>query len=469
MKCEIKEEYNICSPLENNSLQYVLSQIKEENEKGLLHKLYQKYQTDYGDNGLSTNILLPYYCQESKTIRDLLLINNLDDSERLANDHVKKMPNLKPFVLDSIISTTDNDHWLSQRRDIQPYFSVTTELSQLIPKSCLRAKKGIQNLLDQYKVSNIININEFFLNETQAQLQLLLFGFSNEFQEKTNKKIRNMFTNQDLKYRKQIIPELLEELKKSHGPLSDALNSRNQRNQKELIGNLLIFLFAGHDTTGNTLTWLVYELCKNQNLQNELIREVDAFWLEQGNRNIEYNDFKRLPFMTNCIMETLRLWSPIPNGTFRELVEDDYIMGKNNQKVLVKKGTYIQIPNWSRHRDKKLWGDDSDIFNPYREFIGEENWDNSVISSYNPSTERFSPFTYSPRDCIGKNFAQLEMRVILLHLFEKFRFSINQEQLDNSVEYNQFTLGPRIINKDDLKKINLGLNVNLHLRIASKL
>jgi hypothetical protein len=36
-------------------------------------------------------------------------------------------------------------------------------------------------------------------------------------------------------------------------------------------------------------------------------------------RRQRYEDFPRLPFLTRCIMETLRLWVIVPNGTFREL------------------------------------------------------------------------------------------------------------------------------------------------------
>ena len=35
-------------------------------------------------------------------------------------------------------------------------------------------------------ISDYVDIYEFFLNETMAQLQLAMFGFSNEFQEETN-------------------------------------------------------------------------------------------------------------------------------------------------------------------------------------------------------------------------------------------------------------------------------------------
>ena len=104
-------------------------------------------------------------------------------------------------------------------------------------------------------------------------------------------------------------------------------------------------------------------------------------------------------------METLRLRTPIPNGTFREILEDDYVIGLNKEKVEIKKGTFIQIINIFRHLNEDLWGKDAKIFNPEREFRDEELWNNSIMNTYNPSTPRFSPFTYSPRDCIGKNFS----------------------------------------------------------------
>jgi cytochrome P450 len=211
----------------------------------------------------------------------------------------------------------------------------------------------------------------------------------------------------------------------------------------------MIFSFAGHDTTGNILSFLMYEISKNDDIQYTLQTEIDLFWRTQKDRPITYDDFKKLPFMTRCIMETLRLWSPIPNGTYRELIEDDYIIGIDDKKVFVPKGTYIQIPNWSRHINSLLWGKDANIFNPYREFKDDEIWHNSIINSYNPSSKRFSPFTYGPRDCIGKNFSQIEMRIILLHLMKRYSFSLTEKQQNTykqeDMGLNRFTNGPRDI------------------------
>ena len=47
--------------------------------------------------------------------------------------------------------------------------------------------------------------------------------------------------------------------------------------------------------------------------------------------------------MTKCINETLRLWTPIPNGTYRELENDDYITGLDGQKVQLNKSTYSSL------------------------------------------------------------------------------------------------------------------------------
>ena len=169
-------------------------------------------------------------------------------------------------------------------------------------------------------------------------------------------------------------------------------------------------------------------------------------------------------------METLRLWPALTNGTYRETIADDYIIGYNGEKVMIPKGTYIQIPNWSRHRNPELWGDDVLLFNPYRDFKDDELWNNTVINSYNPSTKRFSPFTYGPRDCIGKNFSQIEMRIILLHILKRYHFSLTvMQKIAHSVNeadigFNSFTLGPRNMYNSKLTDNKLGLFVDVYKR-----
>ena len=68
-------------------------------------------------NNPSANICLPILHKwlGKPRIDNLIIISHPDDAERICKDHVKKAPIFKSFLYDSIISTTDNDDWQSQR------------------------------------------------------------------------------------------------------------------------------------------------------------------------------------------------------------------------------------------------------------------------------------------------------------------------------------------------------------------
>jgi len=216
------------------------------------------------------------------------------------------------------------------------------------------------------------------------------------------------------------------------------------------------------------MTWLIFELCKNPEYQERLQKEVDDFFHTLGGRRMEYDDLNKLTFMTRCIMETLRFWPSVPNGTFRELESDDWVHGTSGERVHVPKGTYVQIISFLSQRNPDLWGPDAHLFNPDREFRGTEIWDNRGLAAYNPASERFSPFTFQPRDCLGKNFAQSEMRAIICHLIHRFDFALaHPEHAADQAGVNYGTMGPRDFSKSApmqasfLKRVPVGLRVRV--------
>merc|ERR1712050_735270 len=100
----------------------------------------------------------------------------------------------------------------------------------------------------------------------------------------------------------------------------------------------------------------------------ELQQEVDEFFQHLEGRDPSYQDLARLPLLDRCITETLRLWSAVANGTFRQLRFAETVTGRGGQEVMLPQGTFINITNWARHRNPALWGDDVDRFNPHRRF-----------------------------------------------------------------------------------------------------
>lgn len=95
------------------------------------------------------------------------------------------------------------------------------------------------------------------------------------------------------------------------GPLSKAIADSGESDMTKW-GNANFISFAGHDTTGNTMTWFVYELAKRPELQVQLQHEVDEFFANVGDRPMHYRDCRGLPFLTRCITETMRLWPVVP-------------------------------------------------------------------------------------------------------------------------------------------------------------
>ena len=432
---------------------------------GYNHIFISKLLKQYGE---SSNICLPLFNQwtEGKSMIDnLIIISHPDDAERICKKHIKKAPIFKSLLGTSIISTTDNDDWKEQRDKMNMAFLPNTSLKNTFSESVKRARdcsEVLKDRSDNYQQS--VDMSDFFLNETQAQLQKAMFGFSDKFEEKSNKRIRDAFVGIGTEYLEEFSKTALKEAIQSQGPASKLFHSSNKpKDLEKALGNIILFAFAGHDTTGHTLSWLLYELCKHPEHKKRLIEEVDEYW--RNNDGVEnYETFNQLPFMTQCITETLRMWPALANGTYRELEKDDKITGLNGEKVLIKKGTYCQIINWTRHRNSELWGDDVNSFNPDREFKGSEIWDNKGFGHYNVSSERFSPFTYGPRNCLGKNFSQMEMRLILLNVFKDHDFSLDSEQ-EKTVDdpkysgINLFTMGPQSV-YDGL----LGMFMNVHKR-----
>ena len=413
-------------------------------------------------NNPSANICLPllHTWLDEPRIDNIVIISNPDDAERICKHHIKKAPIFKSLLNTSIISTTDNDDWKKQRYDMTNAFLPKYSLQKVFPASVTRARSCSELLIKMScDYTEPVNMSDFFLNETQAQLQKAMFGFSDEFEQKTNKRIRNAFSGIESGYINEFSILALEETMRSNGPAS--LLFHNSKDIPKNLGNIILFAFAGHDTTGHTLTWLLYELCKHPNYKQRLIEEIDEYW--RNNTNENYHTFFQLPFMTKCITETLRMWPALANGTYREIEKDEIITGYNGQPVTLEKGTYCQIINWTRHRNPDLW-DNPDIFNPDRKFNDSEIWHNQGFGGYNVSSDRFSPFTYGPRNCLGKNFSQMEMRLILLNLLKHHDFTLDerQEKTVNDAKYmgvNTFTLGP-----GDVYGGLLGMYVNIHLR-----
>lgn len=168
------------------------------------------------------------------------------------------------------------------------------------------------------------------------------------------------------------------------------------------IDNAITFYVAGHETTANALTWSIYLLAAQPELQDDLRSEIDS---AQG-------DIDRMPRLRAVLDEALRLYPPAPRFD-REAMADDHL-----GDLAVKKGDLVSIWPWVVHRHKSLW-DDPDSFDPTR-FLGDRK---TALHRY-----QYLPFGAGPRVCVGARFAIVEALTVLAHWLTARSFALTPGQ-----------------------------------------
>ncbi len=164
-------------------------------------------------------------------------------------------------------------------------------------------------------------------------------------------------------------------------------------------------LFAGHDTTTATLTFLLYELGRSASARAELEAELDAV-LPGGTPTAAQLDGKALPGLERALDETLRRYPPAWVGPRR--TTRDVVLGGEH----IPAGIGVQYSSWATHHLAELY-EDPLAFRPDR-FLPEN------VSKLPKGA--YIPFGGGTRMCLGKRFGQYELRALAAVLLSRLRF-----------------------------------------------
>jgi len=170
---------------------------------------------------------------------------------------------------------------------------------------------------------------------------------------------------------------------------------------------MMTFLFAGHDTTINLLTWALYYISINQDVQEKLLLELKE--LPDDLKTITFDEIDNLSYLSKIIKETLRLRPSAP-GLARNTVNE----AKLGDITLCKGVGVIYCP-YATHRNPLLWESPED-------FIPER-------FNKNPEPYTYIPFGEGPRKCIGERLALLESKIALVYLLKYYNFKLSNENI----------------------------------------
>lgn len=179
----------------------------------------------------------------------------------------------------------------------------------------------------------------------------------------------------------------------------------------ELIRDQLLTIFiAGHDTSTALLAWTLYLVATHPECQVRLHDEIDGVI---GRREPRMDDLGHLVYLEQVIKESLRLYPPIHLGSRMTATDLEF------QGYALPAGTRILYSIYLSHRHKGYWPE-ADCFDPER-FTPE--------ASRQRPPYLYLPFGGGPRNCIGMAFAQVEAKVVLARLLQRFHFSYTGHHL----------------------------------------
>lgn len=156
---------------------------------------------------------------------------------------------------------------------------------------------------------------------------------------------------------------------------------------------------------------MLYELARNKEIQDRLVKEINESLEGLDPNSLEYYDkvMRNIPYLEAVIKETLRRYPPLPRITRRA--------GKTTEinGIEIKEGAEVHVSVYALHHNPRYFPD-------------PERWDPERFAPENK--DQLTPYTYlpfgtGPRNCIGMRFAYQEIKLCIVKLLPQFRFTTN--------------------------------------------
>jgi len=332
--------------------------------------------------------------------------------------------------------TTEGEPWRTQRRLIQTGF----ERKQLEVLSSIMQDSLADSLQDFDRQARIgpVDIYPLMMKITFAMVGRSLFGARLK-EEDINLVSLAISTVQEFMVRQTIQPYLNPwfavsgELRRHWEMRSRAfgvLDEYLQRRRKEAPGHDLLqilmdarysdgegmpdelilsesmqLLVAGHETSSNALSWVLYLLSSRPDCVDEIRQEFDAVL---GEKPLSFSDVPKFEFTTRVILEALRLYPPFWMVDRMALADD------RAGDVVIPRGSTVVVFIYGVHHSPQCW-ENPETFDPERFTKANEKL-------HTPFSHL--PFGAGPRGCIGGNYAMLQILMILSVLLRKYDFRL---------------------------------------------
>ncbi|WP_179957844.1 cytochrome P450 [Exilibacterium tricleocarpae] len=174
---------------------------------------------------------------------------------------------------------------------------------------------------------------------------------------------------------------------------------------EDIVDHMIFLMMAAHDTTTSSLSSVCYALAQNPEWQARIRADIDRL----GGDRLHYDDMDEFTAAGLVLKEALRLYPPlptIPRAAVRDCHFDDY---------RIEKGSIVTVSPYFTHRLPEIWTR-PDEFDPER--FGKAR------AEHNRHRFAWIPFGGGAHKCLGLNFAELQVKLVLFYLLRKYELAV---------------------------------------------
>lgn len=192
----------------------------------------------------------------------------------------------------------------------------------------------------------------------------------------------------------------------------------------EARDEIISLLIAGHETTANTLSWVLLLLAAHPRAQAAAREEVEAALARRGAQELCMDDLPQLVYTRAVFLEALRLYPTVP--MVARVCAESARVGAH----VIPAGSTLGYSIACAARDPASF-DAPDAFEPGR-FLGSAG-----AAAWHP----FGP--EGPRKCLGFRLADAEALAFLATVLRRFEVEPASSLAEPPREYTDATLGPK--------------------------
>ncbi|KAF0733503.1 hypothetical protein Ae201684_009740 [Aphanomyces euteiches] len=209
---------------------------------------------------------------------------------------------------------------------------------------------------------------------------------------------------------------------------------------EEALSHTVTFMLVGHDTSSNTLSFVIGMLASHPDATAAIRAEYTKVVSKYGSLS-SWEAVSELQFTQAVIQETLRLNTVVFTILPRTTLAHDSVPMSDGSTVFIPKGTIAHVNVGAMNRNPKYWAN-PEKFIPDRFLAGSPEWNADLdLRGGKPHTYHYLPFIAGSKSCIGQRFAVAELQVIVATLVSKYEFTPTPKT-DMRPDFNGVALKP---------------------------